>query len=178
MNARVALFLLVGVAFFLRWRQVGSVDYQDPETLDDWLAVVGFSVALVLLAASLPLYAELADRQLVSRVALVPAIGCALAGVSNILEDGVGWAWMFWGFVISTLLTTLGLLALTLVTAATGRGSARLLCVVPGLTLAGVLLFEAWGGILMLTAWTTAAIVTFRMQRVRRLQGPHSVPEW
>lgn len=164
-SARAALFLAVGLLFFFRWRQVGSVDYQDPETLNDWLAVVGFSVALVCLAVALPLFSELTGDKSVVRTSLVPAVGCALGGIINFLEDGLQWSWMFWGFVASTGITTLGLLVLTIVTAWRSRGVARLLALVPATTLAAVLLFELVGGLFMLAAWTGAAILAVRMPR-------------
>ncbi len=159
---RAALFLAVGVLFFLRWRQVGSVDFQDPETLDDWLAVIGFSMALFGLAVALPVFAELAGRRTVLRTSMVPAFGCALGSVSNLLEDGLQWSWAFWGFVAGLALANLGLVALTLVMALMGRGFSRLLATVPALTLTGVLLFEVIGGLLMLATWSGAAIVAIR----------------
>jgi hypothetical protein len=62
--------------------------------------------------------------------------------------------------------TTIGLLALTIAMAWTGLGANRLLCLVPALTLAGVLLFEAFGGILLLLAWLAAATITWRNTQV------------
>ena len=53
-NARAAIFLAVGLLFFSPWLQVGSADDRDPQTLNDWIAVVGFSVALACLAMALP----------------------------------------------------------------------------------------------------------------------------
>jgi hypothetical protein len=165
---RAALFLAVGVLFFLRWRQVGSVDFQHPETLADWLAVVGFSIALFGLAIALPVFSELTSHRTVFRTSMVPGFGCALGGMSNLLEDGLQWSWAFWGFVAGLAIVNLGLVALTLLIALMGRGPSRLLATVPALTLAGVLLFELVGGLLMLAAWSGAAIVAIRSPQPER----------
>jgi hypothetical protein len=164
-----ALFVSVGVLFFLRGRQVGSADYMDPETLNDWLAVVGFSVALICLAIALPVYAGLTGERTTYKTSFVSATGSALGGVSNLLEDGLAWSWAFWFFVVSTLLINVGLLALTLVMAWKAQGLGRLLAAVPAGSLLGVLLFELVGGLLMLVAWSAAALVAVR--------PPHGVPE-
>ena len=156
----------MGVLFFLRWLQVGEVDYQDPTTFNDWVAVVGFSLALGCLALALPTFAGLAGTHTAYRVSLFPAAGCALASIANLLEDGLQWSPAFWGFVIGVLVTTIGLLALTIAMAWTCLGANRLLCLVPALTLAGVLLFEAFGGILLLLAWLAAATITWRNTQV------------
>lgn len=96
------------------------------------------------------------------RASLIPSLGCALAAIINDLEDGLQLSWLFWGFVASSAITVLGLLVLTILTAATSRGATLLLAVVPGATMAGVILFEPVGGILMLAAWACAAVVALR----------------
>ena len=163
---QAALFVSVGVLFFLRGRQVGSADFMDPETLNDWLSVYGFSLALICLAIALPVFAGLTGERLSYKTSIVPAAGSALGSVSNLLEDGLGWSWAFWVFVMSAFLINVGLLALTLVMAWTGRGLGRLLAAVPAGTFAGVLAFEVTGGLLMLVTWSVAAIVAVRRPRV------------
>ena len=160
-----ALFVAVGVLFFLRGRQVDSADFMDPVTLNDWLAVLGFSLALICLAVALPVYAGLTGDRTTYRTSLVPATGSVLGGVSNVLEDGLSWSWAFWVFVASALLINVGLLALTVVMAWRGRGVGRLLAGVPAGTLVGVLLFEASGGVILLVTWSAAALVPMRLPR-------------
>ncbi len=172
---RAALFGAVGVLFFLRWLQVGSVDYQDPETLNDWAAVIGFSVALLTLAFALPVLAGLMGSRLVFRVAMVPATGALLGAVANILEDGLGWEPAFWLFIGGLWLSLVGLIALTVVMVWKGVGSWRALALVAVATLAGQLAFEPAGGPILLVTWLAAAVVAIRAPDGMMAAEPASV---
>ncbi len=163
---QAALFMSVGVLFFLRWRQVGSVDYQSPVTVSDWLAVAGFSVALLLLAAALPVYAGLTEDRATYRTSFVPAVGAAVASMANLVEDGWGWSGGFWPFVLGSLVYAAGLIALTFVMARNLRGAGRFRAAVPAGTLLGLVFFEAAGGLLLLLSWCAAALVALRVRNV------------
>lgn len=161
---RVTLFLSVGVLFFLRWRQVGSVDYVNPVTVSDWLAVVGFSTALLFVAVALPVYAGLTEDRATYRISLVPAIGLTVASVANLVEDGWGWSGAFWPYVLSSIVYALGLIALTFEVARKKRGIGRIGAVVPAGTLLGLVFFESWGGPVLLLSWFAAALVALSMR--------------
>ena len=156
---RAVLFTCVGVLWCARSLQsFADPEYQNPASPSDWFAVVSFSAALFALALALPTLAQLAgDGRLVFRVSLAPAAGAALAGISNLLEDALQLGFAFWFFIVSTVLTLIGLIAFTLVVAVVGRGHRRLLATVPAATLIGVMLFESGGGVLILAAWLAAA---------------------
>ena len=132
-------------------------DYQDPVSAFDWFAVLSFSAALFTLALALPTFAQWAGGRAVFRVALVPAAGAAVAGLSNLLEDALQVNFAFWFFIVGTALTLVGLIAFTIVVAVVEYGRRRLLAAVPAATLIGVLLFENGGGVLVLAAWLAAA---------------------
>ena len=87
---RAALFTFVGVVWCVRSLQsFADPEYQDPVSASDWFAVLSFSAALFALALALPLLAQLLGSQAVFRVSLVPAVGAALSGLSNLLEDAL-----------------------------------------------------------------------------------------
>jgi hypothetical protein len=165
---RPALFIAVGVGFGVLWlHSLTGPDNQDPVSVSDWFATLGFSVALIGLAAALPVFGRLFGEPVVFRVSLVPAVGAALGGVANILEDGLQLGWAFWFFVLGSGLSVLGLAALAVVIAFIGRGGGRLMAAVPAGTLVGQLLFPVGGGVLMLVAWLgAAAFVLGRAERI------------
>ncbi len=159
---RAALFTCVSVLWCARSLQsFADPEYQDPVSASDWFAVVSFSVALFALALALPMLAQLADRgRVVFRVSLVPALGAALSGLSNLLEDALQLGFAFWFFVVGTALTMIGLIAITLALAIVGQGRGRLLAAVPAATLIGVLLFERGGGVVIAAAWLVVAAIS------------------
>lgn len=161
---RAASFAVVGVACLAYWRWADP-GFKEAETHDDWLHVLAFSTVILALAIVLPLFAQLAGRRRVFRLSLVPAAAAALASVVNIFEDGLHVSWMFYGFVLLTAITLLGLLALTVALVRVGRGRARLLAVVPAGTMAGLILFVDAGGPVLLAAWLAAAALAVVMPR-------------
>ncbi len=136
-------------------------EYQDPVSASDWFAVVSFSVALFALALALPMLAQLAGGgRVVFRASLVPAVGAAAAGISNLLEDALQVGGAFWFYIIGTVLTSLGLIVFALVLAIACRGRRRLLAAVPAATLIGFLLFENGGGVAVAAAWLTVGAIS------------------
>ena len=93
-------------------------------------------------------------------VSLIPATGIVLSAVANILEDGLRLDWAFWPFVVGSGITLLGLLMLTGIMVFAGRGSQRVLAVVPAGTLAAIATFVEVGGPVMLATWVLAAALT------------------
>ena len=143
-----------------------DADFQDPESAVDWFTVLSFSAALFALAFALPMLAQLIGGKVVFRVSLVPAVGAALAGLSNLLEDALQLGWAFWPFVLGAAMVVVGLVASTVVVAVAGRGRLRLLSAVPAAMLIGVPgLHEAGVGVLILTAWLAAAALVFYRPR-------------
>ena len=159
---RAALFTFVGVAWCVRSLQSFSdPNYTDPVSAADSFAVFSYSAALFATALALPLFAQMVGGRAVFRVSLVPAVGAALAGLGNLLEDAlqVGLAGVFYG--AGAGLTWVGLIAFTVAIAVSGRGRRRLLAAVPAATLIGWSQFESGGGVLVLAAWLAAAAMAF-----------------
>ena len=156
---RAALFTVVGVGYFALWLRMIEPGFQIPDAPSDWLGVLTFSALLIAQALTLPTFARLIGVETVFRVSLVPVIGAALGGVTNVLEDGLHQDWAFYGFVAGSVITMLGLAALALMLGFTGRGQRRLLAAIPAALFAGQLLFPVVGGILVLPAWLAAAAV-------------------
>jgi hypothetical protein len=158
---RAALFTFVGVAWCVRSLQsFTDPQYTDPVTASDWFAVFSYSAALFATALALPLFAQLIGGRAVFRVSLVPAVAATLTGLCNLLEDGlqIGAVGLFYG--VGAGLTWVGLIALTVAIAVSGRGRRRLLAAVPAATVIGWSLFESGGGVLVLAAWLAAAAMT------------------
>ena len=155
---RAALFTFVGVVWCVRSLQsFADPQYEDPVSASDWFAVFSFSAALFATALALPLFAQMIGGRAVFRVSLVPALGAALSGLGNLLEDAlqIGFAGLFYG--VGAGLTGVGLIAFTVAVAVAGRGRRRLRAAVPAATLIGWSLFESGGGVLILAAWLAAA---------------------
>lgn len=152
------LFAGVGLAFLVLFLHgLTGPDFQDPVTVSDWFATLGFSGALFALAAALPRLGRMFDELRIRRVSFIPSVGAALGGASNILEDGLQLDWAFWFFVLGSGLVVVGLAALTMAIVLLGRGSDRLLAAVPAATLVGQLVFPVGGGVLMAAAWLGCA---------------------
>lgn len=162
---RAALFTVTGVLWCASsLLHLTDPNYQHPASAADWFTVLSFSTAALALAFALPMLAQLIGGQGVFRVSLVPAVGAALAGLSNLLEDALQLGWAFWPFVLGTAVVVVGLVAFTVVVVVAGRGRLRLLAAVPAAQLIGVpFLHEAASGVLMLAAWLTAAALILRL---------------
>lgn len=161
------LFAAVGLAFLgLFLHGLTGPDFRHPATVSDWFATLGFSLALFAIAAALPMFGRMFDELRIRRVSLVPSIGAAVGGASNVLEDGLQLDWAFWFFVSSAGLVVVGLAALSIAIALLGRGSDRLLAAVPAATLIGQLVFPVGGGLLMAAAWLACAWVQTRRARM------------
>jgi hypothetical protein len=162
---RPALFTLVAVVWCVRSLQSFSdPDFMDPRTASDWFAVLSFSGALFALAFALPLFARsTGGGRVVFRASLVPAVGAALAGFGNLLEDALSLGFAFWLFVAGSVLTLIGLIAITPAVALACRGRRRLLAAVPAATLTGMLLFENGGGVVIAAAWLVVAAMSLRL---------------
>lgn len=168
---RAAYFALVGIVFFAHWI-VTDPTYEGAKHMQDWPYVLWFSGTLLLLAFAVPLYARLVGGLTVFRTSLVPAAGAALASLSNILEDGLRMDGAFFVFVLGTAALLLGLLVLTAVIAVGGRGTHRLLALVPAGTMAAVLFYVLAGGVLMLITWLAAAGLALALPRRTATQAP------
>jgi hypothetical protein len=153
---RSALFALTGIALFAYWA-LGRPTFEAAASRSEWPTVIWFSATLALLAVALPVFGRMAGGGWVVRLALVAGAAIGLSSVANIFEDGLDLDWVFAVFILGELVSLVSLLALTVVIAATRRGSGRLLALVPAGTALGLVLFVYAGGITMLATWLVAA---------------------
>ena len=161
---RAAYFAFVGVAFFAYW-VVADPSYDESPTQSEWPYVLSFSGVILLLAFAVPAVARLAGGRLAQRVALVAASGASLSSAANIFEDGLQLEWVFFVFILGGAIMNLGLLVLAGVLLVTGPGRYRLLAIAPVGTVAGIVLFVAAGGPIMLATWLAAAALALVLPR-------------
>ena len=155
---RAAFFAFVGVAFFAYW-VIADPSYDETATQSEWPYVLFFSGVILLLAFAVPAVARVAGGRLAQRVALVAASGATLSSAANIFEDGLQLEGVFFVFILGGAIMNLSLLVLAGVLLVTGAGRYRLLAIAPVGTVAGVVLFVAAGGPIMLATWLAAAML-------------------
>lgn len=126
LGSRLITVILTGVA----WTAISMQhvllhpEFWDPVTLSDYVAVYSFSVALLLLALSLLIFRELAPAGVVNVPALlvVAAGGFVVAGVANMLEDGLGFRGFGPVYVLGVLVGVVVLLIAAVRLWMSGRG--------------------------------------------------------
>ena len=91
-----------------------DVEYWDPVTSLDYVAVWSYSLGWLGLAVSILLLAGLVASRPVAIVAVVVALGAAAAGIANGIEDGLGMKALGTLYVIGVLVAAFGLLPLIL----------------------------------------------------------------
>jgi len=148
------LFALTALVFLAYWSAANpSFEASPPQR--EWPRVLAFSGIILTLAFAVAQFAPLVGGRIALRAALAAAGGGVLSKAANILEDGLGIEWGFFGFIFGEAITFLGLLALTIAIAA--RDGQRFFALVPAGTMAGLLFFVIAGGPLMLATWLLAA---------------------
>jgi len=160
--SRFWLFTLTGLAFFVFWI-VARPSSEMTASMTEWPNVLWFSATLLSLAVALPVFGRMVGGRSVVRLASIAGAGVGLSSVANIFEDGFRIDGFFAAFILGTLILDVGLLALTIVIARTAPDRYRLLAVIPAGTAAGILLFVAAGGPIMLITWLAAAAAALRM---------------
>lgn len=159
---RPALFVLTGITLFAYWT-FGRPTFEATESQSQWPTVIWFSATLALLALALVVFGRMAGGRWATRLALVAGVAMGVSSAANILEDGLDLDWAFAVFILGELVALVSLLALALVLAATRRGTARLLSIVPGGTALGLILFVYAGGPIMLVTWLVGAAAAVRL---------------
>ena len=164
--ARLAVLVLTGVAWSVSSLMLALLhpDYWSPVTTTDYVAVYAYTTAWLLTAGSLLILREVAppDR-LLSRTILVVAAGCAIAGIANALEDGLGMRDLGIVYVLGAVVGGFGLL---FVAAMLWPSPARSLTFVPAVGALAMMAVTTGGGILALVAWGGFAVILVR-ERLR-----------
>ena len=157
-----AFFAFVGVVFLAHW-VVTDPGYEVSATQDKWSEVLFFSAILLLLGIAWPIFGRLVGGRSVRRLSLLAGAAATLSSLANIVEDGLHHHWAFFVYVLGTGIGIVALPALTATIAFTERGRRRLLALVPAGVMAGILLYVAAGGVIMLVAWLGAAVLTLAL---------------
>lgn len=151
------VWVLTGLAWATRSAmEFASPDYWDPVTALDWASIWVYSIAWLLLAPSVLLIARLVATRSVVLVAVIASIGAVMAGSANAVEDGLGVSSMGTWYVIGFMTGWLALpvLAVTLARAHRVRLAGLVLAI-----FGGILLFNLGGGLIVLGALGSLAIV-------------------
>lgn len=159
---RAASFAFVAVLCFTYWL-VADPSTEVTAKQFEWPYVLWFSAMLLALGVAYPLFARLVGGRLAFRVSLVPAAGAALSSLVNVVEDGFGVDGAFIFFAVATGIGLLGLIALTIVVAYSGRGGYRLLALVPAATVLGIIGFVPAGGPILGATWLGAAALAIAL---------------
>ena len=150
---RLGVVLLTGVTWTAHGVQkvLAQPDYMNPATMADYLTVYAYSAALLLTAASLLTLRDVARPLLpwASNI-LVVAVGCAVAGVANGLEDGLGLSLFGLPYVIGVMVGAGGMIVIAVKFWAS---PARRLTLVPTLASLAMMTVNLGGGVLGLVAW-------------------------
>ena len=150
------IWLLTGIAWASRSAIAFTpTNYQDPGTILDWAAVWTYTAALILLAPSVLLLGRLAGSRSVDAVATVTAIAAIVAGVANLLEDGLGMTHLGVFYVAGFLTALLSLLPLAFTL---WRARAPRLALLTLVLFLGIATFTLGGGMIVLGAFAALAL--------------------
>ena len=130
-------------------------DFREPEGAADWFAVVSLSLALLLLPAGLAVLVGAHGGGWAKSLALVVSMGAVTSAIANLLEGGAGIAEAGDVYFVATMVMVATMLLLGGVLLAHRPRQPGLVVLA---TLIGMLLLERGGGVLILVAWTLAAV--------------------
>ncbi len=142
---------------------LGDPNFQHPATALDWFATLSLSAALLALAVALPMLARLVGGRRLYLVSVFGAFGAAVAGIANLVEDGLQLDWAFLPFIAGALIVQVGLVGMTVLMFLRSDNRTRLLALVPLITAVDILALHAHGGgVVVAMAWIGAAFVALR----------------
>jgi len=156
---------------------VARPSFEMTASMTEWPHVLWFSATLLSLAVALPVFGRMVGGRWVVRLASIAGAGLGLSSVANIFEDGFRIEAFFFALILGTLILDVALLALTIIIARTIPGRYRLFAVIPAGTVAGILLFVAAGGPIMLVTWLAAAAAAAVTSGWAAIRGAPTTPE-
>ena len=156
-----ALARIVWLLSGMLWAAVSLIqfahpNYWDPVTPLDWSAVWLYSAAWLLFAPSMLFLGRLVLERQVMTIASVIAIGALGTGLANAFEDGFGVSWMGTLYVVGVLAAGIGMVPLAVTLRRAGYSRLAGLSVA---IFAGMLTFTIGGGLIILGAFASLAIV-------------------
>lgn len=171
---RLGIVLMTGVAWAVQAVQMILVqpEYLNPETAGDYFTVYAYSASLLLTAASLLTVRDVARPLLApSSAILVVAGACALAGVANALEDGLGLKVFGLAYIIGVMVAALGMIVIA---AKFWASPVRRLTFVPAVGSIALMTVNIGGGILGLVAWLGFGVILIRERLRPRFKPVHA----
>ena len=146
------LFIAVGLFWVFRSLQSFSdPNFYDPQNLNDWVAVLTYSVGMWLLAPALLLLPQNAFARWPARFAAAAAV---VLGLTNVIEDGLQVDAAGIAYGLGGLVFLLSCVAMTVMCLVRPPRWAALVVVA---TVVGTLQLENGGGVVVLAAWCVAA---------------------
>jgi hypothetical protein len=170
---RLGLVLMTGVTWAAHAVQKILVqpEYINPATTADFFTVYAYSASLLLTAASLLTLRDLARPLLAdSSAILVVAAACAVAGVANGLEDGLGFRAFGLPYVIGVMVGALGMIVIAV---RFWTSPARRLTFVPALAGLAMMTVNIGGGALGLMAWLGFGVILIRERLEPQVRPVH-----
>ena len=159
---RLGIVLMTGVtwAAYAVQKILVQPDYMDPATLGDFFTVYAYSASLLLSAASLLTLRDVA-RPLLPQASniLVVAVACAVAGVANGLEDGLGFSAFGPLYVIGVMVGAGGMIVIAV---RFWASPARRLTFVPAFAGLAMMAVNTGGGVLGFVAWLGFGVILIR----------------
>lgn len=150
------IWLLTGIAWAATSMiALADADYQDPKTILDWGAVWAYTMSLILLAPSVLSLARLAGSRSVDAIATVSAIATVVAGVANLLEDGLGMKFFGAFYLVGFMTALLSLLPLAFTL---WRARAPRLALLMMVLFLGIATFTLGGGVIVLGAFAALSL--------------------
>ena len=129
-------------------------EYWNPVTTLDFVSIWLFSACFLTLAPAILLITRLAPVRAVNAIAAVVALAAVGAGIANGAEDGLDVRWAGTLYILGSLTTFFGTLALGIALASAGY---RRLGVLVAVIFVGFLLFTVGGGFVMLASFAAVA---------------------
>lgn len=165
---RLLVLSVTGLAWAIRSLQEIAFhpDYWNPVTAADHFAVYAYSAAWLLTATSIVILREVAQPSAkISNVFLIVAGACAVTGVANGVEDGLGLRGFGMVYAIGVLTAVFGTLGLA---AALLASRARRLAFVPAVGGVAMATMVIGGGVLGVMAWIGFGVIVARERQQAR----------
>jgi hypothetical protein len=163
-----AAWWLTGIAWAARsLLEFARPNYYEPGSPLDWSAVISFSLAWMLSAVAVLLFARDLGTLPVRSVSVVFAFAASVAGLANLVEDALGLSWGGTPYIVGFLVAWISLIPLAIVVWRTGS---RRVTILPVALFASIALFNSGGGLLILFVATAFAMAPSWFYRPRVVQ--------
>lgn len=161
---RTGVYVLAATTSLAYWLAARPT-HDASDQMSQWPYVLFFSGLLATMAIGLIGFMSSTGHRVAARPGYVATAALLAASLFNIIEDGLDVEAMFFAFVAATLTALIALLVMAGILLLSPRGSQRLLALVPGGLLVGMVLFVEVGWLVMPAAWGIAISLESRAPR-------------